>query len=136
MGKKDEIEVNVSEVLDYKKVSGDYIPTLAEVVRRKFTADAARKAGIKATTQQLQKGVDYFRYINELTKASDTEAWMELNGVTIEILEDYIETSFLVSKFKDGLEKKANKSKYLSHPDVKDKIRDLIYKDWLAINLK
>ena len=136
MAKKDEVEINISDYLNLKRVAGEYTTDLMEVIKRKFTADAARKAGIKVTTQQLQKAVDNFRYMNNMQKAKDTEVWMNFNGITPEMLEEYVETNILISKFKDRLEKKASKTKYASHPMVKGTIRNLIYEDWLNKNIK
>jgi hypothetical protein len=134
--KKNELEIKVSEVVDYGKMQGDYTPSLEAVVRRKFTAEAARKAGIKASLQEIQKGVDNFRIINGLKKASDTVTWMKANSITPEIMEEYLETSIIISKFKDRLEKKAAKSRYLSRPEIAQTIRNLIYEDWLKKSLK
>jgi hypothetical protein len=136
MAKKDEVEISVTDYLDYKKVQEEYAPELMEVIKRKVTIEAAKKAGIRVTAQQLQKTVDNFRHIHSLQKASDTEIWMNMNAVTPDMLEEYIKTNILISKFKDHLEKKASKTKYLSHPAVKDAVRDLIYEDWLAKNIK
>ncbi len=134
--KKNEIEVNVAEVVDYLRITGQFAPVLREVVKRKITAEAARERGIKVATSELQKAVDVFRAVNGLSKASDTSRWLKASGITVEILEAYIETNILISKLKDALEKKTSKNKYVSTPGIKESVRDMIYQDWLKSQLK
>jgi len=137
MAKKgSEIEVSVAEVVDYLRITGQFTPALREVVERKVTAEAARKSGIKVTATQLQKGADVFRAVNDLSKASDTARWLRSIGISVEALENYLETNILISKFKDALEKKTSKNKYVSTPGIKESIREMIYQDWLNSQLK
>jgi len=134
--KSNEIEIRVAEVVDYLRITGQFAPALREVVRRKVSADAARKNGIKVTTKQLQKAADAFRVVHGLNKASDTENWLESNGVSIEVFEEYLETNLLISKFKDRLNKKAGKTKYLSSPEIKQRLKEMVYRDWVKNELK
>ena len=131
-----EIEVAVAEVVDYLRITGGFAPALREVVQRKVTVDAAQKAGIKVTKAQLQKAADAWRLANGLNKADDTEAWLAANGVTVDALEDYLETNLMMSKFKDQLEKKTAKKKYLSSEGIQESVRQMIYADWLAKAMK
>jgi hypothetical protein len=134
--KANEIEVTVAEVVDYLRITGQFSSALNEVVERKVTAEAARKSGIKVTTTQLQKSADVFRAVNDLSKASDTNKWLRSTGISVEALEGYIETNILICKFKDALNKKASKAKYLSTPGIEESIREMIYQDWLKSQFK
>lgn len=134
--KKSEIEVSVAEVVDYLRVTGQFAPSLREVVVRKITVEAAKKRGIKVSTAELQNAADAFRAVNDLSKASDTSRWLKSNGISLEVLEEYLETNILMSKFKDALEKKASKARYVSAPGIKASIREMIYQDWLSSQLK
>jgi len=134
--KKNEIEVTVAEVVDYLRITGQFMPLLREVVERKVTAEAARKSGKKVTTAELQKASDVFRAVKDLGKASDTARWLRSNGISVETLEEYLETNILISKLKDTLEKKASKTKYIASPSIQESIRDMIYQDWLKSQLK
>ena len=137
MAKKgNEIEVTVAEVVDQLRITGQFAPALREVVERKVTAEAARKSGIKITTAELQKAADAFRVVNDLSKASDTARWLRSTGLSVEALENYLEINILISKFKDTLEKKTSKTKYLSTAGIKESIRDMIYQEWLNSQLK
>ena len=123
------IEVAVAEVVDYLRINGDFAPALAEVVKRKVAADAARKSGLKVTAAELQRAADGFRAIRDLLKASDTERWLKANGITVDALESYLETNILVSKFKDHLARKAGK-RFAKSRVVMDTIRELAYREW------
>ena len=131
-----EIEVAVAEVVDYLRITGGFAPALREVVQRKVTTDAAKKAGIKVTKAQLQKAADAWRLANGLNKASDTESWLAANGITLEALEEYLETNLLMSRLKDQLEKKTAKKKFLASEGIKESVRQMIYEEWLAKAMK
>jgi hypothetical protein len=134
--KKQEIELAVSEVVDYLKITGKFAPALRDMVERKVASEAARKNGIKVSTKQLQSAADTFRALNGLVKASDTEKWLKQNGLTVESLEDYLETNLFIDGLKNQLEKKATAARYMKAPIIKESIREMIYKDWLANELK
>jgi len=134
--KKQEVEIAVAEVVDYLRITGQFAPALKAVVERKVTALAARKSGIKVSTKQLQSAADTFRAMNGLIKASDTEKWLKQNGLTVEALEDYLETNILINGFKNKLEKKASSAKYMKAPIIKESVKELIYKDWLKNEMK
>ena len=137
MAKKSaDIEVAVAEVVDFLRITGGFAPALREVVQRKVAADAAQKAGLKVTKAQLQKAADAWRLATGLNKAKDTEAWLAANGVSVDALEEYLETNLLMSKLKDKLESKTAKKKYLDSEGIKDTVRQMIYDDWLAKALK
>ena len=134
--KSKDIEVTVAEVVDYLRITGGFAPALRSVVVRKVAADAARKRGLKVSASELQRAADAFRMVNNLVKASDTKRWLGANGLTVDALEDFLETNLLVSKLKDKLEKSASKAKYLKTEGIKESVREMIYQDWLKTALK
>ena len=137
MAKKEkEIEISVSDVVDHLKITGDFEPPLHEVVTRRIAVDSAKKMGMKISTAELQKAADVLRFSRGFLTAKDTEEWLKSKGITLEAFEQYLETSLLVSKFKDYLEKKTPKAKYLSSPEVKGTVRNLIFEDWVSKQLK
>jgi hypothetical protein len=133
---KNEIEIAVAEVVDYLRMTGQFSPALREVVQRKITAEAAKKSKIKVSNGELQRAADAFRVANGLNKASDTDRWLKSNGISLEAFEEFLETNLLVNKFKDALEKKTAKGKYLASPGVKESVKEMIYQDWLAKAMK
>jgi hypothetical protein len=134
--KKADLEVAVAEVVDYMRITGQFAPALRDVVIRKTTAEAAKAAGVKITTKQLQNAADAFRIVHGLNKAKDAENWLKANGISLEALEDYLETNLLISNFKDRLAKKGGTKKYLASAQVKNAVRDMIYQGWLDKTLK
>ena len=134
--KNDELEVAVAEVVDYLRITGGFAPALRTVVERKVTAEAAKKAKVKVTGGELQKAADAFRAVNGLSKAKDTENWLTSNGLSVDAFEDYLETNLYISKFKESLNKKTGKQKYLSSPGVKESVKEMIYQDWMSKALK
>jgi hypothetical protein len=126
-----DIEVTVAEVVDYLRVTEQFIPAVREVVERKITAQAARKSGITVSAGELQRAADAFRTVKDLGKASDTQRWLNSAGISVEALEEFLETNILISKFKDRLEKKANRAKCCAHPSIQETIREMAYQDWL-----
>jgi len=136
VAKKREVVITMNEVVDYSRLMGTLMPALRGVVERKFTADAAKRRGVKIADQELQRGADTFRHANGLGSAKATEEWMTRQGISLGVFEEFVETSLLVSRFKDQLERRTDRAKYLSHPQVRELVRELIYRDWLARNLK
>ncbi|MBW1709190.1 MAG: hypothetical protein JRG97_10060 [Deltaproteobacteria bacterium] len=131
-----EFEISVAEVVDYLRITGEFSPALREVVQRKITADAARKAKMKVTAKQLQKAADAFRIAHGLNKARDTNKWLKEKGISLEALEEYLETNLLIDKFKDALNKKVAKRKYLETQAIKETVREMIYQDWIKKEMK
>jgi hypothetical protein len=130
--KAPELEIDVAEVVNHLKLTGQFQAALGEVVKRKITAQSAKKTGTRVSTKELQKAADVFRIDQGLLKASQTENWLKTNGLSMEAFEDYLETSLLISKFKDKLEAKASKKKYLSSPVVKNSVREMVFEDWFS----
>ena len=134
--KQKQVDISVAEVVDLLRFNGQFLTALHEVVERKLTVEAAKKKGLKVTKVQLQKASDAFRIANGLNKAKDTEKWLASRGITLEAMEEYLESNLLISKYKDELEKKAAKTKYYAEQPIKDSVRDMIYRDWLAKEIK
>jgi len=134
--KKMDVEATVDEVVQHLRLTGEFAPAQQVVLCRKATALAAKKAGLKVTAGQLQKAADAWRVANGLIKASDTEAWLAANDLSVDALETYLETSLLVEKFKDDLDKKTSKKKYLASKEIKEAVREMIYEDWLAKTMR
>lgn len=131
-----DMEISVAEVVDYLRITGRFTPALREVVERKVTVEAAKKKGLKVTTPKLQKASDTFRAIHGLHKSSDTKRWLKSNGISEDALEEFLETNLLITMFKDQLEKKTSKTKYIASPAIKESVRQSIYQDWLRNQLK
>lgn len=130
--KLNELAISMAEVVDYTRITGGFAEALQEVVRRKITVEAAKEKGLTISPEELQRAADVFRTVNNLKTADDTENWLKENGLSLEALEDHLETNLLIFKFKEALEKEADKEKYVASPSIQGSIRQMIYRDWLA----
>lgn len=128
------LAVEIGDVVDFLKVTGQYSEALAEVLRRKKLVQAAMSAGFSVSDEDLLKGVDVFRAFHKLHKADDTNQWLTARGLSQDALELYVETNLLISQFKDRLEEQADKEVYLNSPAVQNLVREQIYQDWLKQN--
>ena len=127
-------QVSQDEVLEYLKITGEFAHAERAVRERRLATEAARKAGLKVTPKELQKAADGFRALMDLTKASDTEKWLRKNDLSVDALENHLELNILKSKFIDSLEKDGEK--YHNTKAVKQTVRELAYRDWLAKSMK
>ncbi len=134
--KKKLLEVNVAEVVDYMRITGQFAPALRDVVERKLAGQAAKKLRLTVSKKELQKAADAFRVVHGLKRASDTHHWLKSNGITMEAFEQHVEANLLSHKFKDSLARKAKAGKYLKAPEIKESVREMVFQDWLAKALK
>lgn len=62
--------------------------------------DYARKKGITVSDQELQVAADEYRYMRNLESVEDLNRWLAKNNVTVEALQDGIESMLLRNKVK------------------------------------
>ena len=134
--KDNQIEVTAAEVSAYARITGRIVPALRDVLQRKVTAQAAGKAGITVSTAELQKAADYFRLAHGFNKARDTEDWLKSKAISIEALEEHLETNLLISKFKNYLVEEASPGKCSELPVGDESAKDKIYRDWVEARFK
>jgi len=127
-----EIQVNVAEVVDYLRFDGGFAIALQEVVKRKLAVEEAKKRGIVVTDDELQKAADVFRVINNLNTAEQTEEWLKGRGLSVEALEEYLETNLFIHELKNQLEKEYDREKYLATEAAKNSIRELAFAECIS----
>ena len=128
--KRNSIEVSPEDVQNYLRMKGQYGIYEQEVRERKMVSEAARKAGVKVSSGELQKAADGYRALMDLTKASATQNWLRKTGLSLDAFEEYLETNVLKSKFMDKLEKSS--TKYQKAKAVRQVAREMAFRDWLA----
>lgn len=89
------------EVIEFLKMTGEYTVALNELKERKIKARAARKKEIEVTPDQSQKMLDAFRIKHNLKSSLATYKWLESVGISLETLDEFLETNLLVSKFNE-----------------------------------
>jgi hypothetical protein len=98
-GKRGKIGITVADVFNHMKITGNYAPSLLEIINRKVTAEAAKRDGLVISTDELQKAADIFRNVRGLTEAVSAEKWLEGQNLSLDTLEDFLETNLLIDKF-------------------------------------
>jgi radical SAM protein with 4Fe4S-binding SPASM domain len=97
-GKRGKTEITVADVFNHMKITGNYAPSLLEIINSKVTAEAAKRAGVVVSTDELQRAADIFRSVRGLKEAVSAEKWLEGQNLSLETLEDFLETNLLIDK--------------------------------------
>lgn len=80
------------------------IPTLMEqIATRKIILAAAEEHGITVTTQELQEAADNMRLLNGLNDAQSTWKWLEKNHLSLDDLEEALQSNILANKLAEHL---------------------------------
>jgi hypothetical protein len=125
------MKVSIAGILNFMKFEGTFGHIWAEMKYRLATAEVARKAGLRIRTVELQKAADLFRLQRGLFRASDTEEWLDSNGLTHQDFESYLEVNLLIRKLIRVLEKRGNDKQLPWTGEVKKLVRDKEYERWL-----
>lgn len=131
----EELEVNVSEVIVHQRLTGKFAGELRAVVELKLAIAAARKAGLVAGDDELQKTFDIWRVSQGLHKSEEMNAWLKMTGISLEAVEEYLEGNILISKFKDKLQRECNIQEYVQRSETQELIREMVFNDWLTSTL-
>jgi len=99
-----EIKPTASDVVDFMRITGTLGPVVEEIKKRNLIKREARRRGIKVTASELQRAADVFRYSHRLTKAKAFKKWLQAVEISLEELEEFLETNLLMEKVKDALE--------------------------------
>jgi len=125
--------IGLSEIVDYLLLSADIPRARREVAARNISARAARGRGITVTERELSKAMDEFQNKNGLSVA-DLHVLLESAGMAQKKFEDFFRMDVLVEKFKIVLEKTSRQKALLANPEIRQTIRDQIFKDWMRKN--
>jgi hypothetical protein len=124
--------IPVEKVVDYLRCTGGFALALQDVAKRQLAVKAAGEKGLAVSDEELQQASDAWRTVNGLHNASDTNAWLENSGSTIDKFEAYLEDNLLIFKFKQALASEAKIENIFSDPQLKDAAIELLYGNWLA----
>lgn len=125
-----EVKFSKDEFIDFLRFRDEYLTLFKEFVIRKITAKEARKQGITVNDSELQKLFDNWRKDKNLHKMKDTEVWLSRNGISLDKLEEYLETNLYISKYKDKLEKD-NAYLIMKDPDLLNFAREKAFNKWI-----
>lgn len=96
-----EYSMLAAEFLKGLHLRGKLLPLLREATAEQLLLQHAQAAEIRISPQELQSAADAFRQQNSLSSASDMEAWLGREHLTIAHFEDALHRDLLVSKLRD-----------------------------------
>jgi hypothetical protein len=132
MAKVDEINVDISEVLDYTRLNGMFSTALTAVIRRKIAVAEAKKRGIVVSDEELQRNADNFRQVNNIRTVDATNEWLEGRGLTVEALEKYLEENIMIFELKRQLVGAYDREAYFSTVERRNDLMETAYSEFLA----
>ena len=97
------IIITKEDILQQVKLSFKIPEIIEQIVSRKIVTEAVVEAGIKVEIEELQKGADNIRLMNELHSANDTWAWLEKHGLSLEDYEEMVYHNLISGKLVNHL---------------------------------
>jgi parvulin-like peptidyl-prolyl isomerase len=90
--------IDVADFLRILKLSGQFQPLIDQLVRDRLTVQAAKKAGIRVSDEEVQERADQYRRARRLHRAADTNKHLDAMGITSEEFEAFISDSLYQDK--------------------------------------
>ena len=97
------VTVSSEDIIYYIRMACQIPGTLEAIATQKIIAEAADKAGIEITTEELQTAADNLRLANRLLKAEDTWAWLQKHHLSLDDLEEIAKMNLTSSKLANHL---------------------------------
>jgi parvulin-like peptidyl-prolyl isomerase len=85
--------ITVDEFIRTLKLSGQYDALIEQIVRDRLTVQAARKAGVQVSEQEIQDRANQFRRARGLHRAADTNKYLDALHVSLDEFEAFISDS-------------------------------------------
>lgn len=109
--KIDDEVITTDTFINLLKLNGRFESLMEEVLKDKLTVNAAKRAGITLTEEEIQERADMFRRAHGLQRASDTTDYFASIGVSLDEFEQFIV---------EGLYQEKMNSKILEGPAVEE----------------
>jgi parvulin-like peptidyl-prolyl isomerase len=90
--------VDVADFIRTLKLTGQYDSLLEQLVRDRLTVQAAKKAGIQVSEQEIQERADQFRRVRGLHRAAQTNKYLDALRVSVDEFEAFISDSLYQEK--------------------------------------
>jgi parvulin-like peptidyl-prolyl isomerase len=97
------VALPLEDWLTYLKKNGRLLPLLRSAVTEQFVLDHAARAGLAASSEELQQTANAFRQRHGLASAEQAKAWLAQQGLSVLDFEDAVERDVLLDKCKDHL---------------------------------
>lgn len=85
--------IDVADFMRTLRLSGQFDKLLEQLVHDRITVQAAKKAGIRVTEQEIQERADQFRRTRGLHRAADTNKYLDGLHVSLDEFEAFISDS-------------------------------------------
>jgi peptidylprolyl isomerase len=95
--------LSLQEFLHGLKLYGQLSPLLDEAVRDRVLRQLAAREKVTVSDEELQAAVDRFRIGIGLSKAADTQQWLQDNRLTVDDLERIAEADLLREKLQEKI---------------------------------
>ena len=96
--KIDGAAIDVADFIRVLKLTGQYEGLIEQLVRDRLTVQAAKKAGVRVSEEEIQERADQFRRVRSLHRASDTNKYLDAMRVTLDEFEAFIIDSLYQEK--------------------------------------
>ncbi|WP_414552241.1 peptidylprolyl isomerase [Anabaena sp. CCY 0017] len=97
------VKISTEDIIYYIRMACQIPGILEAIATQKIIAEAADKAGIEITTEELQTAADNLRLANRLLKAEDTWAWLQKHHLSLDDLEEVAKINLTSSKLANHL---------------------------------
>ena len=88
--KIDGASIEVADFIRTLKLTGQYESLIEQLVRDRLTVQAAKKAGLRISEEEIQERADQFRRVRGLHRASDTNKYLDAMRVSLDEFEAFI----------------------------------------------
>ena len=85
--------IDVADFLRTLRLSGQFDGLIEQLVRDRITVEAAKKAGIRVSPEEVQERADQFRRTRGLHRATDTNKYLDAMRISVDEFEAFISDS-------------------------------------------
>ena len=93
------VSLALRDFLETLRRGRQLLPLLSGALAAKLIREEARRAGLSASTEELQQMADRFRQRHGLAGGQQTRDWLAAEGLTVEDFEAGLEADLLTDKF-------------------------------------
>ena len=92
------ITITKEDIFHQAQLSCQIPEIIEKIIERKIIISAASEAGIKITTEELQKASDQMRVLSQLRNAQETWVWLEKYGLSLDDFEEIVYITLISRK--------------------------------------
>ena len=112
IAKIDDEVITTDGLISYLKLSGRFDGIMADLLRDKVAAHAARRMGVEVSQDEVQKRSEDFRRAMGLHRAKDTVEYFERIGVSLDDFEAFLTDALLKEKILEDVSNDAAVEEY------------------------